>query len=117
MELRLDLLEFTATIERPLVKPSDFPAVDRDINFVVDAAVPWGDVDAAIRAAAGDLLDRCRLVQVWEDAERLGAGRKSFVVAVTLRSGAGTLSGDDAGRVVDAIIAECGRRVGAVLRR
>jgi len=117
VELRLDLLEFTATIERPLVKPSDFPAVDRDINFVVDAAVPWGDVDAAIRAAAGDLLDRCRLVQVWEDAERLGAGRKSFVVAVTLRSGAGTLSGDDAGRVVDAIIAECGRRVGAVLRR
>jgi phenylalanyl-tRNA synthetase beta chain len=115
-ELRLDALEFAAALERPLVKPSDFPAVDRDINIVVDAAVPWGDVEAAIRRAAGDLLDRCRLVQVWEDAERLGAGRKSFVIALTLRSTAGTLSGDEAGRVVDAAVAECGRRVGAVLR-
>jgi phenylalanyl-tRNA synthetase beta chain len=115
-EIRLDALEFAAALERPLVKPSDFPAVDRDINVVVDAAVPWGDVEAAIRAAAGDLLDRCRLVQVWEDAERLGAGRKSFVVALTLRSAAGTLSGEEAGRVVDAVVAECGRRVGAILR-
>jgi phenylalanyl-tRNA synthetase beta chain len=115
-ELRLDALEFAAALERPLVKPSDFPAVDRDINVVVDASVPWGDVEAAIHAAAGELLDTCRLVQVWEDAERLGAGRKSFVVALTLRSAAGTLSGEEAGRVVDAVVAECGRRVGATLR-
>lgn len=115
-EIRLDQLAFAVTGEHPLVKPSDFPAVQRDVNLVVDETVPWGDVAAAIEAAAGASLDRCRLVQVWRDAERLGTGRKSFVVALTLRSATGTLSGDDAGRVVDGVVGECGRRVGAVLR-
>jgi phenylalanyl-tRNA synthetase beta chain len=115
-EVRLDRLTFAASIERPLVKPSDFPAVQRDVNLVVDEGVPWGEVEAAIRAAAGAVLEDCRLVQVWRDADRLGAGRKSFVVAVALRSATGTLSGDEAGRIVDGVVAECGRRVNAVLR-
>lgn len=115
-EIRLDRLTFAATTERPLVRPSDFPAVQRDVNLVVDEAVPWGDILAAIQAAAGASLERCRLVQVWRDTERLGAGRKSFVVALALRSSTGTLSGDEAGRLVDGIVGECGRRAGAVLR-
>jgi len=115
-EIRLDLVAFAAAIERALVKPSDFPAVQRDVNLVVDEAVPWGRVEEAIHVAAADSLEECRLVQVWRDAGRLGAARKSFVVALTLRSVAGTLSGDDAGRIVDAVVAECGRRAGAVLR-
>jgi phenylalanyl-tRNA synthetase beta chain len=78
--------------------------------------VSWGDVESAIGAAAGAVLEDCRLVQVWRDADRLGAGRKSFVVALSLRSAAGTLSGDEAGRIVDGVVAECGRRVNAVLR-
>ncbi|MEX0671459.1 MAG: phenylalanine--tRNA ligase subunit beta [Pirellulales bacterium] len=115
-ELRLDRLEFTASLERPLVKPSDFPAMQRDINLVVDEGVRWGDVAAAIRSVAGEVLEDCRLVQVWQDADRLGAGRKSLVVALALRSATGTLSGEEAGHVVDAVVAECGRRVNAVLR-
>ena len=115
-ELRLDRLEFAIATELSLVKPSDFPALQRDVNLVVDEAVAWGDVEDAIRLTAGDVLETCRLVQVWQDADRLGAGRKSFVVALTLRSGSGTLSGEEAGRVVDAVVAECGRRVAAVLR-
>jgi phenylalanyl-tRNA synthetase beta chain len=115
-ELRLDLLEFAVGRDRRLERPSDFPAVQRDINLVVADTVPWGDVDAAIRMAAGRMLEACRLVQVWQDAERLGAGKKSIVVSLRLRSDAGTLSGDEAGRIVDAVLAECGRRVGAVLR-
>ena len=115
-ELRLDAVEFAAGLERTLRRPSDFPAIERDVNLVVDAAVPWGDVADTIAGAAGPLLEECRLVQVWTDAERLGPGRKSFVVALRLRSDTGTLSGEDAGRAVDAVVAACGRRVGAVLR-
>ena len=116
VELRLDRLEFAVTAERPLRRPSDFPAIQRDLNLVVADAVPWSGIVAAIHAAAGDLLEECRLVQVWRDAERLGQGNKSMVVSLRLRSGTGTLSGDDARRAVDAIVAECGRRCGATLR-
>lgn len=117
VEVRLDRLTFAAAMERPLVKPSDFPAVQRDVNLVVDEAVAWGSVEEAIFDAGGPSVERCRLSQVWRDADRLGGGKKSFVVGITLRSQAGTLSGDEAGRIIEGIVTECGRRVGAVLRR
>lgn len=114
-ELRLDALA-TVAGERRLERPADFPAVERDINLVVDEAVPWAELELAIRGAAGDLLERCRVGQVWRDAERLGAGRKSLVVSLSLRSRVGTLTGDEAGRVVNEVVAACGHRCGATLR-
>ena len=116
VEVRLDRLTFAAAIDRPLVKPSDYPSVQRDVNLVVDESVPWGDIEAAIAEATGGVLEDCRLVQVWRDVDRLGPGRKSFVVALVFRSADGTLSGEEAGRLVDGVVAECGRRVNAVLR-
>ena len=116
VEIRLDRLAFAVAHEQPLVRPSDYPPVQRDVNLVVAEDVAWGGVEAAIRGTVGPLLEHCRLVQVWRDAERLGPGRKSFVVSLTLRSPTGTLAGDEVSRVVDAVVAECGRRVGAVLR-
>jgi phenylalanyl-tRNA synthetase beta chain len=116
VELRLDALEFAVHREHRLRRPSDFPAVQRDLNLVVDERIPWGDVAAAVAASADELLEECRLVEVWRDAERLGAGKKSLVVSLRLRSTAGTLSGEAAARTIDAIVAECGRRTGAVLR-
>jgi phenylalanyl-tRNA synthetase beta chain len=90
--------------------------VQRDLNLVVDQAVPWGEIAAAVREAAGELLEDCRLVQVWEDAERLGADRKSFVIALRLRSDTGTLSSDATRGVVEQIVAACSARCGAALR-
>ena len=115
-ELRLDRLEFAAGIEKKLHSLSDFPAIGRDLNLVVGEAVPWASIAAAIYSAAGKLLEECRLVQVWQDVERLGAGKKSVVVSLRLRSVTGTLSGDDAMRTIDAIVAACGQQVGATLR-
>jgi phenylalanyl-tRNA synthetase beta subunit len=37
-------------------------------------------------------------------------------VSCTLRSPHGTLSGEEAARVIDAAVAACGRRTGATLR-
>jgi phenylalanyl-tRNA synthetase beta chain len=115
-ELRLDRLAFAVDKEPLRVRPSDFPALERDVNLIVDQAVPWGDIATAIGGGAGGLLEECRLVQVWTDAERLGAGKKSFVVSLRLRSHTGTLSGEEANRTVEAVVAACGRQCGAVLR-
>jgi phenylalanyl-tRNA synthetase beta chain len=115
-EVRLDRLDFAPREERPLVRPSDFPAVERDINLVVVETVAWAEIAAAIREAAGEILEHCRLVQVWQDAERLGAGKKSMVVSLRLRSDTGTLSGDEANRVVERVVQACRERVGAVMR-
>ena len=116
-ELRLDRLQFAVRLERPVIRPSEFPAVQRDVNLVVDEAVSWAAIEGTIREAAGPLLDECRLVQVWQDAARLGRGRKSVLVSLRLRSDSGTLSGEQAAAAVDAVVAMCGRRVNAVLRQ
>jgi phenylalanyl-tRNA synthetase beta chain len=73
-------------------------------------------VEAAIRGAAGDLLERVTVGEVWRDADRLGAGRKSFVVSLSLRSRTGTLTGDEAAAVVASVVAACGTQCGATLR-
>lgn len=116
VEIRLDAAEFAIGREHRLRRPSEFPAMQRDLNLVVAESTPWAAVSAAIAAGAGDILEECRLVEVWRDAERLGPGKKSFVVSLRLRSTAGTLSGEAAARALDAILAECGRRAGAILR-
>lgn len=116
-ELRLDRLEYAIGRDVVLRATSDSPAVHRDINLVLDRAVPWGTVAAVIGESGGPLLERFHLVQVWEDAERLGAGRRSLVVALALRPASGSLSGEEANAVVAGIVAACTERVGAELRR
>jgi len=115
-EVRLDAVEWCVDAAVRLSRPSDFPPVGRDLNLVVDEAVPWAEVGSALRACIGDLLESVTLVDVWRDDQRLGAGRKSLVVSCTLRSPHGTLSGEEAARVIDAAVAACGRRTGATLR-
>jgi phenylalanyl-tRNA synthetase beta chain len=115
-EIRLDRLEFAVNADRTLRRPSDYPAVERDVNLVVAETVAWADIAAAIQAAAGPVLEHCRIVQVWQDAERLGVGKKSVVVTLRLRSDQGTLSGDEANRIVQAVVEACSRAVGATLR-
>ena len=115
-EVRLDAVEWCVDAAVRLSRPSDFPPVGRDLNLVVDETVPWAEIGSALRASIGDLLESVTLVDVWRDDQRLGAGRKSLVVSCTLRSPNGTLSGEEAARVIDAAVAACGRRTGATLR-
>jgi phenylalanyl-tRNA synthetase beta chain len=116
VELRLDRLDFAVGSQRPLQRPGEFPAAERDINLVVAENVPWGEVEQAIRSTGGELLESVRLVEVWRDAERLGEGRKSFVIAITLRSRTGTLTGEQATAAVQAVIDATTRQCGASLR-
>jgi phenylalanyl-tRNA synthetase beta chain len=116
VELRLDRLEWAIDRERKLVRHGDFPAVARDINLVVDESMPWAKIEAAIRGAARDVLERCTIAGIWRDADRLGANKKSLVVSLSLRSPSGTLTGDDAGTIVARIITACTDQCAATLR-
>lgn len=115
-EARLDPLEAAIRDMPRIVRPSDYPPVERDLNLVVDESVPWATLAESIGSAVGDLLERLRLVEVWRDDERIGPGRKSLVVSLTLRSHAGTLSGDEAAAVVERIVEACSKACGATLR-
>ncbi len=115
-ELRLDAIAHGQSVNRPVNRPSDFPPVERDLNLIVDEDVPWASIASAIDEASGGLLERLSLTQVWRDEGRIGPGRKSVVVSLSLRSPEATLSGDEVKAVIDAILQSCSTRCGASLR-
>ncbi|MBT6643582.1 MAG: phenylalanine--tRNA ligase subunit beta [Planctomycetaceae bacterium] len=116
IELRLDGLEFTTMYEPTLLSLSSFPSIDRDMNLVVDEAISWASICAAIESTQCDALESIRLGQIWRDAERLGKGTKSVVVSIRLRSFKETLSAEQANAFVDAMVNSCQDHVGAALR-
>ena len=81
---------------------SRFPPVRRDVAFIVDADAPAAPVRAALIEAAGDLLDRVVLFDVFE-GDPVPAGKKSLAFALDLRAPDRTLTDQEADEVVSAI--------------
>ncbi|MGI5351205.1 phenylalanine--tRNA ligase subunit beta [Streptomyces sp. CA-250714] len=115
MELDLDLVERAAAgpVRGPHV--STFPVATQDVALVVDASVPAAEVESALRAGAGELLESLRLFDVFT-GEQLGAGRKSLAYALRFRAPDRTLKAEEASAARDAAVAEAVERTGAVLR-
>ncbi len=87
-----------------------------DVALVVTADVPAADVEAALRAGAGDLLESLRLFDVYV-GPGVAEGFKSLAYRLSLRAPDRTLTADEVNAIRDAAVAEAERRVGAVLRR
>ncbi|HEX6261476.1 MAG TPA: phenylalanine--tRNA ligase subunit beta [Actinomycetota bacterium] len=94
---------------------SRFPPIRRDLAFVVDRSVAAADVRASLVDAAGPLLDRVLLFDVY-DGEPLPEGKRSLAFAVDLRAADRTLTDDEAEEVVAAIEARLASGFGAELR-
>jgi phenylalanyl-tRNA synthetase beta chain len=94
---------------------SAFPPATLDVAVVTDAAVPVGEVEQALRAGAGPLLESIRLFDVYA-GDQVGAGRRSLAFSLRLRATDRTLTADEAVAVRDAAVAEAAARTGATLR-
>jgi phenylalanyl-tRNA synthetase beta chain len=114
-EIDLDRLERAGggTVQAPRV--STFPVATQDVALVVDASVPSSEVEAALRAGAGELLESLRLFDVFT-GEQIGAGRKSLAYALRFRARDRTLTVEEASAARDAAVAAAAERTGAVLR-
>jgi phenylalanyl-tRNA synthetase beta chain len=115
VELDIDLLSSYAQPIVPAPAVSTFPPAREDLAFVVDAAVPAADLEAAVAAGAGELLEQVWLFDVYSGPQ-VGEGRKSLAYTVTLRAPDRTLTVEELARTREAIVATAAARVGAVLR-
>jgi phenylalanyl-tRNA synthetase beta chain len=116
MEISLDVLIAAAPEIAHAPTVSAYPPATLDVAVVVDAAVPSGDVAAALRAGAGELLESLRLFDVYT-GDQLGVGRKSLAFTMRLRAVDRTLTATEASAVRDAALAEAATRCGAELRQ
>jgi phenylalanyl-tRNA synthetase beta chain len=113
MELELDLVPARAVTEAP--KISTFPPALIDVALVVGLAIPAADVESALIAGAGPLLESVRLFDVYE-SEQLGEGLKSLAYKLTFRAPDRTLKVEEAVAARDAAVASAASATGAVLR-
>lgn len=66
---------------------SKFPAIVRDISFVVDSATYQPNVYFdLVRDVVGDMAEEMALIDEYENAAKFGAGKKSYAYRVTYRS-------------------------------
>ena len=107
LESHLDSLRYS--------QPSRFPSSDVDLAFVIEDATPAATVGAALRRAAGDSLVSLHLFDVFRDADRLGAGRRSVAWRLRLQASDRTLTDTEVGEIRAACIAAAGT-TGATLR-
>ncbi|MCU1678280.1 MAG: phenylalanine--tRNA ligase subunit beta, partial [Frankiales bacterium] len=114
-EVDLDLL-CAAAPETPTAPTlSNYPPAGRDVAVVVAADVPQAEVQAALAAGAGELLEWVRLFDVYTGPP-IPAGSKSLAYAMRFRAADHTLTDEEANAARDAAVAEAARRTGAELR-
>jgi len=117
-EITLDALpaqRARPTKARPRLVLADLQPVTRDFAFVLDRAVPAGDVVRAAQGADKALVTNVTVFDVYEGAG-IEEGRKSVAIAVTLQPTARTLTDAEIEAVSQRIIADVAKRTGASLR-
>ncbi len=113
MELDLDAVPAAPVRQAPVL--SSFPPALIDVALVVDVDVPVAEVQGALVAGAGALLESVRLFDVYV-GEQLGAGRRSLAYKLTFRAPDRTLTVEEAVAARDAAVACVAERFGATLR-
>jgi phenylalanyl-tRNA synthetase beta chain len=100
------------TVEyKPLPK---FPATTRDFSFVVDEAMEVGTIEATMARAGGKLVESVALFDVYR-GEKIGEGKKSVSLRVSLRASDRTLTVEEADKVAARILGAMEHQLGITI--
>lgn len=114
-ELDLDRMLALAGERVVAASLSGFPAATQDVSLVVPAATPAADLEAALVAGAGELLEAVRLVDDYRGAG-IPEGTKSLTFALRFRAPDRTLTAAEATDAKLAGVAVAEERFGARIR-
>lgn len=95
---------------------SKYPAVVRDISFVIDASVALNNYYEIVRDCAGNLIEEVKLIDEYENAKKFGEGKKSYTFRITYRSFERTLTNEEVNVIQDAIRAKTETELKASVR-
>jgi phenylalanyl-tRNA synthetase beta chain len=106
----------SALPDTKLVRPftvGTMPAALQDVALIVDESVAAGDVQDALRAGAGNLLES---ITLFDRYDKIGDGKISLAFSLVFRALDRTLTGAEITEAREAAVAEAEKRTGAVLR-
>jgi phenylalanyl-tRNA synthetase beta chain len=102
--------------EAGIVRPRSvgtMPAAVQDVALIVDAVIPAAEVEAALRAGAGDLLEE---ISLFDRYDKVGDGKVSLAFTLTFRAADRTLTGEEVSALREAAVAQAVKATGAILR-
>jgi phenylalanyl-tRNA synthetase beta chain len=85
---------------KPLPK---FPATTRDLSLICDDSLPAAAIEKAIRKAAGKVLEKVILFDVYK-GKQIEDGKKSISYSISMRSHDGTLTDEQADSVMKKVL-------------
>jgi phenylalanyl-tRNA synthetase beta chain len=106
----------SALPDSALVRPTTvgtMPAALQDVALIVDAKVTAAEVQSALRAGAGELLES---ITLFDRYDKLGDGKISLAFSLVFRAPDRTLTGAEVSEMREAAVAAAVKATGAVLR-
>jgi phenylalanyl-tRNA synthetase beta chain len=89
------------------------PAALQDVALIVDASVTATEVQSALRAGAGDLLES---ITLFDRYDKIGEGKISLAFSLVFRAPDRTLTGAEVAAMREAAVASATKATGAILR-
>jgi phenylalanyl-tRNA synthetase beta chain len=114
-ELRLPRIEDAYEPHRSYVPLPRFPAVSRDLNFVLPESVTWAELSQTVSKSAGDLLQGTTFGGQYR-GKQIDADRKSYLVTCRFMAPDRTLTTEEVDAAVQRIIGACESSLSAKLR-
>ena len=94
-----------------------FPTVRRDLALVIDQSVRFGDIRQLAAKTAKKMLKEVNLFDVFEDENKLGAGKKSYAVSFVFEDHEKTLQDKEIDAMMGQLAAIFEGKLGAVIRK
>jgi len=114
-EVALPVLFSHARLVAQFHSISPFPMVRRDLNLIVSEEVHWVDLESSTRIAGGLELAAIEYRETYRDPEKDGRNTKRILFTVGFQRRDTTLTGEEADRMVESILARCRADHGARL--
>ncbi len=80
-----------------------FPTIDRELDFIMDARTPTGDIEREI-LDMHELIRSVSVIDVYEDSDRIETGKKSVSFRIRMQEEDGTITDEQALAIQDRIV-------------
>ncbi len=114
-EIDLGVLAEIANFHIPYVPVAEYPAIERDLNFVLEEPVSWQELEEVVRSAAGPLLESVAFASQYRGPQ-IPANKKSYVLRLQYRAPDRTLTTEEVDAAQKTVVAACGEKLAAALR-
>jgi phenylalanyl-tRNA synthetase alpha chain len=95
---------------------SKYPAISRDISFIIDENINLNNYYEIVRDFADDLIEEVKLLDEYKDENKFGKNKKSYTFRIVYRSFERTLTNEEINKIQEKIRKKIKQSLNAILR-